>query len=211
MPKVINTVTRSLSYKMTEAERVSAGIDLANLLDDIRAEEDRQEDIKTQLKAKLTELHTKLKRLTIMVRRGERIEEVKINYELSDSGEVVTEVRTDKLRSDPAAIVNIRLPSPSELQLGLEVEPVFDKAQPPPTVSWPPVFDSLVTSFSIKVGQDDEPYTMMLGGHSVTCLLLKEGLTELLKRNNLTIADVRAGRESEGKKQMLAIMGGEND
>ena len=45
-----------------------------------------------------------------------------------------------------------------------------------------------------------------MGGYSVTCLRLKEGLTELLHLNGMTEQDVQSAPDSQGKKEMLAIL-----
>lgn len=124
MSKVLRTQTRSLPCKLTDDEVRNAGGELAAVVQDIAAEEERQTDVKAQMKARLTELQSRQTQLAIKVSRREEFREAKVEYEINDGADIVTERRLDT-----GEVMTIRPARDDEHQLALggETEELFPK------------------------------------------------------------------------------------
>lgn len=69
--KIVETVTRNLPTKLNQHELRDRGDQLAAVIQDLKAEEDRQTDAKAQMKARLAELDAKKTQLAITISRRE--------------------------------------------------------------------------------------------------------------------------------------------
>lgn len=91
----VEKVTKNLPCKLTEAELKDFGRKLAVKCEDIAAEESRQKDQKSEMKARLDGMESERAQLAIVVRRQEEQRDVEctetFDYELGK----VTIVRTD--------------------------------------------------------------------------------------------------------------------
>lgn len=95
MTQVLRTQARSLPCKLSDDEVMMAGLDLAGVVQDIAAEEDRQKDVKAQMKARLTELQSKRTQLAIKVSRREEFRDIQVQYDINEGADIVTEKRLD--------------------------------------------------------------------------------------------------------------------
>lgn len=93
--KVHRTVVRSLPVRLTEEELLKKGGELAATVQDISSEESRQQDIKSQLKAKLAELEARRSNLAITVSRKEEHRDVEVDIFHDYQRGVVEDVRRD--------------------------------------------------------------------------------------------------------------------
>ncbi len=112
--KVIKTQPRSMPCILTEAELKQKSRELATTVQEISAEEDRQKNIKDQLKAALSELSSRETRLAGEVARGEVYREVDVEYRIDGEGGLVQEVRLDT-----GEIISSRPARDEERQLAL--------------------------------------------------------------------------------------------
>lgn len=76
--RMANTENRNLPVKLTEKELRERGDTLAAVIQDLSAEESRQVDVKTQMKARLTELDAKKSQLAITISRREEYRDVTV-------------------------------------------------------------------------------------------------------------------------------------
>jgi hypothetical protein len=102
IPAPIRTFTRTLAVILTADEVMQAGHQLAETIQDINAEQRRQDDMKAQMKARLAELAAKQTRLAIMVTRVEDFRDVEIQAIVNGKGLV------DEIRTDTKEIINTR-------------------------------------------------------------------------------------------------------
>lgn len=93
--KLHRTVVRSLPVRLTEEELLKKGSELAATVQDIASEESRQQDIKSQLKAKLAELEARRSNLAITVSRKEEHRDVEVDIFHDYQRGVVEDVRRD--------------------------------------------------------------------------------------------------------------------
>ena len=90
----IKTVSRLLPVKLTEPELMQTGQDLAATVQDIASEEDKQKEVKDQLKVRMSELVSKQTKLALRISRKEEYREVQVKIEMHTSGQV-SETRVD--------------------------------------------------------------------------------------------------------------------
>lgn len=109
--KLHRTVVRSLACRLTEEELLKKGQELAATVQDISSEESRQQDIKSQLKAKLAELEARRSNLAITVSRKEEHRDVEVDIFHDYQRGVVEDVRRDT-----GEIVSRRVMNPEERQ-----------------------------------------------------------------------------------------------
>lgn len=126
MAKSLRTQTRSLPCKLTDDEVRNAGGELAAVVQDIATEKERQKDVGAQMKARLAELQSRQTQLAIKVSRREEFREVRVEYEINDGADIVTERRLDT-----GDIMTIRPARDDERQLALggETEELFPEDQ----------------------------------------------------------------------------------
>jgi len=91
---LLKNISRLLSVKLTDRELRESGDELAATVQEIDAEEDRQKNIKDQLKTRLSELTSKQSRLALRISRREEFREVQVAIEMHISGQV-SETRLD--------------------------------------------------------------------------------------------------------------------
>lgn len=87
--------TRSLPVKLREDELRDRGDQLASVIQDLRAEEDRQVDAKAHMKARLAELDAKKTQLAIVISRREEPRNVDVEVWHDYARFMVETVRTD--------------------------------------------------------------------------------------------------------------------
>jgi hypothetical protein len=92
--KLLRAERRSLPCKLTEEEVLVAGSELANVALQIDAEEERQKNVKAQMKAILTELTSRQMKLSHVVVQKEEYRDVDVKVMLHE-GDMVQEIRTD--------------------------------------------------------------------------------------------------------------------
>lgn len=113
---VTKTESRSLPVKLTDAVLRDRGDALAAVIQDLKAEEDRQVDAKTQMKARLTELDAKKTQLAITISRREEYQEVMVDIYHDFDRRVV-----ETVRRDTGATIHERPMRDDELQVPLPV------------------------------------------------------------------------------------------
>jgi hypothetical protein len=113
------TVVRSLPVRLTDEELLKKGQELAATVQDIAAEESRQVDIKTQLKAKLAELDARRSGLAVTVSRKEEHRDVEVDIFYDYQRGVVEDIRRDT-----GEVLTTRVMQESERQQKLPVETV---------------------------------------------------------------------------------------
>lgn len=91
--KVIRVETRTLPTNLTPDELMDRSQELAAVTQEINAEEDSQKNLKDQMKAKMSELHSKQSRLALVVTRRQDLREVEV--EVRFDGTQVNESRKD--------------------------------------------------------------------------------------------------------------------
>ena len=111
-PRTIGSLTKTLLVKLTTEELTEKSQELAQATQDYSAEQKRQEDVKAQLKARLTEIDSKRFQLAYIVSRREEEREVRCDIVANmntlvahitrrDTGEIVSSrPLTDKERQD---------------------------------------------------------------------------------------------------------------
>ena len=109
----LQRITRSLPCKLTAAEFVARGQELAETVQGVNNEELNQKGIRDQLKAKLTELQSKQARLASVVARSEEYREVIVILEARADG------KAQEAREDTGEILNVREMRDDEKQLAL--------------------------------------------------------------------------------------------
>jgi hypothetical protein len=115
---ILSRYTSTLPVKLTEDEFKERAEGLAQLCQDITAEESRAADVKAQLKARLTQLEGRRSELSIVVARKEEMRPV--------GCEVLADFENYKaiiLRTDTGVIMSVRPLTDSERQSHLPLEP----------------------------------------------------------------------------------------
>lgn len=73
---LLKSLTRNLPCRLTDDELRQRGDSLAEVVQELHAEDDRQADVKAQMKARLTELEAKQTRYAIVISRREEYRDV---------------------------------------------------------------------------------------------------------------------------------------
>ena len=92
--KVIKKINKYLACKLTDEELRAKSDELAQTVQDTANEETRQTDLKSQMKAKMTELQSRQTQLASHISRREEYRDVQVEILLIGDGKV-KEVRTD--------------------------------------------------------------------------------------------------------------------
>ena len=103
--KPFKTAIRQLPCELTDLELRRFGDELAVAVQDTTAEEDRQKQIKTEMKARIDELTARKARIALTISRREEYRDTEVRYCLDGNG-MVLEVRADTgevLRTRPLA------------------------------------------------------------------------------------------------------------
>jgi len=108
--KILKTETRNLPCKLTELELRDKADELATTVQAIEGEKARQDSVKAELKARLTELESRQTRLAQVVSRREEYRDVKVIVELHEN-DIVKEIR-----DDTAEVIQIRPARDTERQ-----------------------------------------------------------------------------------------------
>lgn len=66
----------------------------------------------------------------------------------------------------------------------------------------------LISTFSVKTGQDGESFTLRIGDAFLVAKSLTIGTRELIEAQGLTLKDIEEAPYSEGKRNLLNILGG---
>jgi hypothetical protein len=115
---ILSRYTSTLPVKLTEEEAKERAKALAQLCQDITAEEARATDVKAQLKARLTQLEGRRSELSIIVAREEEMRPI--------ACEVIADYENNKaiiLRTDTGVILSVRPLTDTERQSRLPLEP----------------------------------------------------------------------------------------
>lgn len=115
-PNVLRTETRNLPCKLTDAELRERSDGLATTVQAIEGEKGRQDSVKAELKATMTELSSRQNRLAQVVSRREEYRDVKVRIELHEN-DIVNEIR-----EDTGETIQIRPARDTERQQKLELE-----------------------------------------------------------------------------------------
>lgn len=92
--KLLRTETRSLPCKLTDVELRDKADELATTVQAIEGEKARQDSVKAELKATMTELESRQTRLAQVVSRREQYRDVKCIIELHEN-DIIKEIRDD--------------------------------------------------------------------------------------------------------------------
>lgn len=114
--KVLRTEARFLPVKLDQDELRDRGDKLAAVIQDLNAEENRQVDMKAQMKARLSELDAKKTQLAIVISRREEDRDVQVDI-FADYGRAVMEV----VRRDTGEVLNSRRMTEEERQQALPI------------------------------------------------------------------------------------------
>jgi hypothetical protein len=114
--RLVKTESRNLPVKLTEMELRERGDSLAAVIQDLTAEESRQIDVKTQMKARLTELDAKKSQLAITISRREEYRDV-----LVEIWHDYDRMKVCVVRRDSGEEIHTRAMTQEELQRPLPV------------------------------------------------------------------------------------------
>lgn len=106
----IKSETRSLPCKLTDIELRQRADELALTIQEVNSEEDRQKNLKDQMKAKMSELQSRSTRLALVVSRREEYRDVEVTIEMREDGNMM------ETRRDTAEVLCIRPPRDFERQ-----------------------------------------------------------------------------------------------
>jgi hypothetical protein len=109
-PQLLRTETRDLPCKLTVEELRDKADELATTVQAIESEKARQDSVKAELKATMTELESRQTRLAQVVSRREEYRDVKVIIELHEN-DIVKE-----MRDDTGEIIQIRPARDTERQ-----------------------------------------------------------------------------------------------
>lgn len=113
----VRTETRSLAVRLTDAEFIERATALAKVNQDIGVEEDRQVDLKSQMKAQLTMLDSQRAKLSSVVARREEVRDVVCDVHHDyDRGFV------EVVRQDTGESISVRPMTDAERQMQLTME-----------------------------------------------------------------------------------------
>jgi hypothetical protein len=108
------TTIRNLPVKLTEEELLKAGDELAKIVQDIGAEEDRQADRKAGMKAALAILEGRRTQVAIKISRREEFRGVRVDVYMDIPRGIVQEIR-----QDTGEVITTRQMTDTERQLPL--------------------------------------------------------------------------------------------
>lgn len=91
----LRRVIRSLPCRLSETELLARADELSVVVQETSAEESRQTDVKTQMKARLTELDARKTRLAITIGRKEEFRDVEVELMADVQAGTVTVIRQD--------------------------------------------------------------------------------------------------------------------
>ena len=91
----IKKVTNHLPCELTEEEFTVKSRELANTVQSIGNEENRQKNVKDQLKATMSELESRQSRLASVVSSGEEYRDVEVGYYYDSDTDKIHETRLD--------------------------------------------------------------------------------------------------------------------
>lgn len=114
--RMAKTEVRSLPVKLNEHELRERGDLLAAVIQDLNAEENRKVDMKTQMKARLTELDAKQTQLAITISRREEYQDV-----TCDVWHDYDKLQVETVRRDTGETINRRGMTQDERQQPLPV------------------------------------------------------------------------------------------
>lgn len=113
----LKRITRNLPCKLTDAELLSKADELSVVVQEINAEEDRQTDLKAQMKARLTELDARKTRLAITIGRKEEYRDTDVSVMADIQAGTVSVTRVDT-----GEIIETRPMTEDEKQRALPLE-----------------------------------------------------------------------------------------
>lgn len=108
--KILRKETHELPVQLTPDETLDKAQELARVIQETGQEEDRQKNLKDQMKARLSELTARRTRLSLIVARGEEYRDVEIAMTLTDEGMI------QEVRLDTEEIIRTRPPKDDERQ-----------------------------------------------------------------------------------------------
>ena len=108
--EIVRTETRNLPCKLTDGELRERSDELATTVQAVEGEKARQDSVKAELKAKMSELESRQTRLAQVVSRKEEYRDVKVSIELH-ANDLVKEVR-----QDTGELITVRPAKDFELQ-----------------------------------------------------------------------------------------------
>ena len=115
---LIKTVSRLLPVELTDAELREAGDELAATVQEINSEDNRQKEIKDQLKARMSELEAKQSKLAMKITQKKEYRDIQVRIEMHTSGQV------SETRIDTGKVLTLRDPYEEEKQFPLKpIEP----------------------------------------------------------------------------------------
>lgn len=109
--------SRNLPVKLTPDELLRIGGELAEAVQDIDAEEDRQGDLKAGMKARLAELEARRTQLAVKIARQEEYRDVRVTIHYDHQRGIVEEIRDDL-----GEVITTRQMTDSERQLMLPTD-----------------------------------------------------------------------------------------
>lgn len=109
----LRTETRMMPVRLTDEELRQKADELAYSVQEIADEGDRQKNIKDQMKARMSELTSKQRRLALVVSRKEEFRDVEIGIELGADNQV------KEVRKDTGEVILMRPVRDSERQYSL--------------------------------------------------------------------------------------------
>ena len=105
--RVLSKAPKSLPCKLTDAEFITYASEMAEVTQDIHAEESRQASVKTDLKATMASLLAKQTQLSSIVFRKEDYKDIEVETILDFKAKLHKQIRTDTGEVFP-------FPTPSE-------------------------------------------------------------------------------------------------
>jgi hypothetical protein len=114
--KIVKVETRNLPVKLTQTELRERGDSLAAVIQDLNAEENKQVDVKAQMKARLAELDARKTQLAISISRREEYRDVAVDV-LHDFGRKIVE----SVRQDTGETITSRPMTEAERQQPLPI------------------------------------------------------------------------------------------
>ena len=111
---LLKNVSRLLPVNLTDAELRSSGDELAATVQEISSEDDRQKEIKDQLKARMSELVAKQSKLALRISSKKELRDTQIKIEMHINGKVT------ETRIDTGEVLTLREPYEDEKQLPLQ-------------------------------------------------------------------------------------------
>jgi len=92
---ILRRYTATLDCELTDKEILAYGRELASVNQEVAAEEDRQNSLKQELKARIAGLEARRTEISAKVNRGKELREVQIEVLADFKIDMATEVRTD--------------------------------------------------------------------------------------------------------------------